>query len=128
MGGACSHKGRSQRGAGRRAAAGLGQLRRQTLEQLGQLLLPLPDEVVQVALADQEGGFGADEAAVVAELGFGEVARQNGVDHTLPTVQVLLQLPGVFGLEEEQRAFVMKGVLRTTKTKTQTLNNISVPI
>lgn len=68
-----------------------------------------------MALADQEGGFDADKVAVVTELGFGEVAGQNGVDHTLPTVQVLLQLSGVFGLEEEQRSFVMKGVLRTTK-------------
>lgn len=77
-----------------------------------QLLLPLPYEVVEVALANQKGGFGADEAAVVLELWFGEVARQDGVDHTLPPVQVLLQLLGIVSLTEEQRALVKEGVLK----------------
>lgn len=63
-------------------------------------------------LANQKGGFGADEVAVVLELRFGEVAGQDAVDHALPPVQVLLQLPGVFGLTEEQRALVMEAVLR----------------
>lgn len=77
-----------------------------------QLLLPLPYEVVEVALANQKGGFGADEAAVVLELWFGEVAGQDGVDHTLPPVQVLLQLLGIVSLTEEQRALVKEGVLK----------------
>lgn len=65
-----------------------------------------------MALANQKGGFGADEAAVVLELRFGEVAGQDDVDHTLPPVQVLLQLPGVVSLTEEQRALVKEGVLK----------------
>lgn len=87
------------------------QLLWQALSQSCQLLLPLPYEVVQVALTNQKGGFGADEAAVVLELQFGEVAGQDGVDQVLPPVEVLLQLQGVFSLTEEQRAFVMEGVL-----------------
>lgn len=91
---------------------GLGQLRRQALSQPRQLLLPLSYEVVQVPSANQEGGFGADEVTVVLELRFGEVAGQDAVDHPLPPVQVLLQLPGIFGLTEEQGAFVMEGNLK----------------
>lgn len=52
----------------------LSQLCRKTLGQLGQLLLPLPYEVIQVASANQKGGFGADKVEVVLELLFGEVA------------------------------------------------------
>lgn len=63
-------------------------------------------------LAKQKGGFGADEVAVVAELRLGEVAGQNGVDNTLPLVQVLLQFPGFFGLTEDLRTFPMEEVLR----------------
>lgn len=63
-----------------------------------------------MSLANQKGGFGADEAAVVLELRLGEVARQGGLDNTLPPVQVLLQLPSVFSLTEEQRAFVVEGL------------------
>lgn len=81
------------------------------LIQMRQLLLPEAHELVQVPQADQEGGFGADIAPVVLQLGFGEVAGKNGVDHPLPPVQVLLQFPGIFSLTEEQRALVMKGVL-----------------
>lgn len=90
----------------------LRQLLRQALGQSRQLLLPLPDEVVQLPLAHQQRGFGADEAAVVLELRFAEVAGEDGVDDALPPVQVLLQLAGVFGLTEEQRALVMEGVLK----------------
>lgn len=61
---------------------------------------------------DQKGRFGADEAAVVLELRFSQVAGQDAVDHALPPVQVLLQLPGIFSLSEELGAFVMEGVLR----------------
>lgn len=64
-----------------------------------------------MALANQKGGFGADEAAVALELRFGEVAGQNDLDHTLPPVQVLLQLPSIISLTEEQRALVEEGVL-----------------
>lgn len=52
----------------------LRQLLRQALGQSRQLILPLPYEVVQVPLANQNGGLGADEVAVVLELRFGEVA------------------------------------------------------
>lgn len=65
-----------------------------------------------MASANQKGGFGADKVAVVLKLRFSEVAGQDGMDHPLPPVQVLLQLPCVFSLTEEQRAFVMEGVLR----------------
>ena len=85
---------------------------RQALSQLRQLLLPLPYEVIEVPLVNHQGGFGADEPAEVLELWFYEVAGEDVVDHTLPPVQVLLQLPGIFGLTEELRAFVMEGVLR----------------
>lgn len=94
----------------------LRHLLRQALGQSRQLLLSLPYEVVDVPLANQKGGLGADEAAVVLELRFGEVAGQDGVDHPLPPVQVLLQLPGVFSLTEEQRALVMEGVLNGDET------------
>lgn len=72
----------------------------------------MPYEVIEVPLADQEGGFGADKVAVVLELWSSEVAGQDGVDDTLPPVQVLLQLPGILSLTEELRAFVMEGVLK----------------
>lgn len=90
----------------------LCQLQREALGQSRQLLLPLLYEVVKVALATQKGRFGADEAAVALELRFGEVAGQDGVDHTLPPVQVLLQLPSIIGLTEEQGALVEEGVLK----------------
>lgn len=90
----------------------LSQLLWQALGQSRQLLLPLTYAVVKAPLANQKRGFGADEATVVLKLRFGEVAGQDGVDHALPPVQVLLQLPGVFSLTEEQRAFVMEGILK----------------
>lgn len=65
-----------------------------------------------MALATQKGRFGADEAAVALELRFCEVAGQDGVDHSLPPVQVLLQLPSIIGLTEEQGALVEEGVLK----------------
>lgn len=65
-----------------------------------------------MALANQKGRFGADEAAVVLELRFSEVTRQNGVDHPLPSVQVLLELPSVVSLTEEQRTLVKEGLLK----------------
>lgn len=71
-----------------------------------------------MSLADQKGGLGADEAPVVLELGFAEVTGQDGVDHALSPVQVLLQLSSVFGLAKEERALVIKGVLRKRKTNT----------
>lgn len=46
----------------------LRQLLWQALSQSHQLLLPLPYEVVQVPLAYEKGGFGADKAAVILEL------------------------------------------------------------
>lgn len=70
-----------------------------------------------MALANQKGGFGADEAAVVLELRFSEVAGQDGLDHALPPVQVLLQLPSIISLTEEQRAFVLEGVLKGSRQK-----------
>lgn len=96
---------------------GVGGAWRQALGESRQLLLPLPDEVIELALANQERGFGADEAAVVVELCFGEVAGQDGGDSALPPVQVLLQLPRVFGLTKEQRTLVMKGVLRKRRSR-----------
>lgn len=53
--------------------------------------------------------------AVVLQLGFAEVASQDGVDHALPSVQVLLQFPGILRLAEELRALVNQGVLGETK-------------
>lgn len=84
----------------------------QALSQSSQLLLPLPYEVVKVPLANEKGGFGADKVAVVLELQFSEVTRQDGVDHPLPAVQVLLELPSVVSLTEEQRTLVKEGLLK----------------
>lgn len=92
--------------------AGLRRLVRQTLGQTGQLLLPLTDEVVDSPLADQQRRRGGDEAPVVLELRLGEVAGQDAVDRQLPADQGLLQLPGVFGLSEKERALVKEGLLK----------------
>lgn len=121
-GGASGGWGRRQGGAeggasGRREAApprqtvGLGLLGREALEQLRQLLLPLPQQVVQVALADQQRGLGADQAAVVPQLLLAQVGPQDGVDRPLPPVQVILQLAGVVRLAQQQGALVQEGVL-----------------
>lgn len=61
----------------------------------------MPDEIVEVSLADEEGGFGADKAAVVLQLRLGEVAREDAVDHALPPLQVLLQLLSIVSLAKE---------------------------
>lgn len=95
----------------RGAPASVRQLPRKAVGQPGQVLLPKPDEIVEVALADEQGGFGANEAAVVPQLGWREVAGQDGVDHALPPLQVLLQLLSVVSLAEERRALVEEGVL-----------------
>lgn len=89
----------------------VGQLARQAVGQPRQLLLPLADEIVQVSLADEEGGFGANKAAVVLQLGLREVAGEDPVDHALPPLQVLLQLLSVVRLAKDHRALVKEGVL-----------------
>lgn len=122
MGGACKGRRRGQRRARcrtweeavRRPGVSRRQICGQALVQMRQLLLPEAYEFIQVPQADQEGRFGADKAAVVLQLSFGEVAGKNGVDHSLPPVQVLLQFPGIFSLTEEQRALVMKRLLKKT--------------
>lgn len=91
------------------------QLPRQAVCQPAQVLLPVPDEIVEVPLADEEGGFGANEAAVVLQLGLREVAGEDGVDHALPPLQVLLQLLSVVGLAKDHRALVKEGVLEGRK-------------
>lgn len=63
-------------------------------------------------LANQKRRLGADKTAVVLDLLLVEVAGKDGVDHTLPSVHVLLQLAGVVGLTEEQSALVKEGVLK----------------
>lgn len=69
-----------------------------------------------MSLADEEGGFGADEAAVALQLRFCEVAGEDAVDHALPPLQVLLQLLSVVGLTKDHRALVKEGVLKREKT------------
>lgn len=44
------------------------QLPGEAVRQAQQLLLPMADEVVQVALAGEQGGRGANKAAVVLQL------------------------------------------------------------
>lgn len=67
-------------------------------------------------LANQKRGLGADKTAVVLDLLLVEVAGKDGVDHTLSSVHVLLQLAGVVGLTEEQSALVKEGVLKGEST------------
>lgn len=88
----------------------------QTLGQSRQLLFPTPYQVVQVALADQKGGFGADKAVVVLQLCFREVCAEDGVHHTLPALQVLLQLAGIVCLAEQQGALVLQAGLEEAHT------------
>lgn len=71
-------------------------LRGEGLLQPLHLLLPLPYELVQVALANQKGGFDADVTLVVTQLRAAQVTRQNVQNHSLAPVQVFLQLASVF--------------------------------
>ena len=63
---------------------------REAFRQPFHLLLPLTYELVQVALANQEGRFHADKVLVVSELRPAQVAAQDVQNHTLSAVQVLL--------------------------------------
>lgn len=76
-----------------------------------------------MALANQKRGLGADKTAVVLDLLLVEVAGKDGVDHTLPSVHVLLQLAGVVGLTEEQSALVKEGVLK--RSRQQNINQFT---
>jgi len=76
-----------------------------------QMLLPLPDEVVQVALANEQSGLGGDEAAVEQELARGHVTGEEAVDHVLAPLQVLLQLPGILPLGQQLGALLEEGGL-----------------
>lgn len=94
---------------------GVRQLPWEAVRQPRQVLLPMSDEIVEVSLADEERGLGANEAAVVLQLRLCEVAGEDGVDHTLPPLQVLLQLLRVVRLAKHQRALVKEGDLKGKK-------------
>lgn len=78
----------------------------QALLEEHQMLLPLPDEVIQVALANEQSGLGGDEAVVELELAWGHVTGEEGVNHVLAALQVLFQLPGVLPLGQQLGALL----------------------
>lgn len=74
------------------------EIRGETLQQTLDLLLAQLDLVVQLALLDEERRLHFHEMLVVLELLLGEVVGQDVQHHTLPAVQVLLELPGILVL------------------------------
>lgn len=92
------------------------QLLWQAVGQSCQLLLPLPYEVVKVSLADEEGRFGANEAAEVLQLRFCEVSGEDAMDQALPSFQVLFQLLSIVSLTKDHQALVKEGVLKRDKS------------
>lgn len=97
-------------------AVGLGvALGLEVFAQPVQLLLPLSDELVQVPLADHKRRLHVDEAPVLVQLRPGQVPGQDVQDQALPSVQVLLQLPGVLVLTAKLPPPLLQGLLKTCK-------------
>lgn len=67
-----------------------------------QLLLPQPLLLLQVLLPDEQRGLGLHEAPVVLQLLDRQLARQEGGDHALSPVQVVLQIFGILSLFAQQ--------------------------
>ena len=87
------------------------QVGRQCFLDQNQMLLPLPYEVVQTALADEQRGRGADQLAVEQQLGGAQAGREQRAYHPLPALQVVLQLPGVLPLGQQLGALLEEGGL-----------------
>lgn len=83
------------------------------LLQSAHLLLSLPDEFIQVALADEQGRFSPNVVPIVVQLRGAQIATQELEHDALAAVQVLLQLTCVFLLTAQLPLFLLQGRLDT---------------
>lgn len=81
-----------------------------------QLLLSQPLLLLQVFLPDEQRGLGPDEVPVVLQLLGGHLAGQEGGDHALSPVQVILQIFGVLPLFAQQTVAAVQGLLSTERS------------
>lgn len=80
-----------------------------------QLLLSQPLLLLQVLLPDEQRGLSLHEAPVVLQLLGGQLTRQEGGDHVLSPVQVILQIFGVLPLFAQQTVAIVQRLLRKEK-------------
>lgn len=76
-----------------------------------QLLLPQPLLLLQVLLPDEQRGLGLDKVPVVLQLLGRQLAGQEGGDHVLPAVQVILQIFGILSLFTQQTVAAVQRLL-----------------
>lgn len=86
-------------------------IRGKTLQQTLDLLLAQLDLVVQLPLLDEEGGLHLHKVLVVLELLLREVIGQDVQHHALPSIQVLLELPGVLVLASQDLPLLVERAL-----------------
>lgn len=77
-----------------------------------QLLLSQPMFLLQVLLPYEQRGLGLDEAPVVLQLLGRQLTGQEGGDHVLSPVQVILQVFGVLPLLAQQTMAAVQRLLR----------------
>lgn len=77
-----------------------------------QLLLSQPMLLLQVLLLYEQRGLGLDEAPVVLQLLGRQLTGQEGGDHVLSPVQVILQVFGVLPLFAQQTVAAVQRLLR----------------
>ena len=88
----------------------------QAVQEALQLLLTQVYFVFQLALFDDERRLHLDEVLVVRQALGAQVADQDVEDDAFPAVQVLLQLPGVFVLLDQDALLLEQGLLDRQKT------------
>lgn len=76
-----------------------------------QLLLSQPLLLLQVLLPDEQRGLGLHEAPVVLQLLGRQLAGQEGGDHVLSPVQVVLQIFGILSLFAQQTVATVQRLL-----------------
>lgn len=101
-------------------------LQRQTVHQALQLLLSQLDLVLQFALLDDERRLHLHKVAVVVYALRGQVGLHDPGHKTLPTVQVLLQLLGVFVLPHQQLSLLRQGALVEERESTKDVRSTTV--
>lgn len=95
------------------------EFRWEALLQSSHLLLPLANELVQMALTYQQGGLYADVILVVAQLRSAQVTPQDIQNQSLAAVQVFLELSSILVLTAQLLLFQLQ---RFLQINTQTLS------